>query len=85
VFNYNNKNDFSYGDYWFADSLWVDGSLWYTDSLLYIKHTYIDQANGDTILVDIQPYQYNFINYNKLKLAMVYPALNPTHIYQRIK
>lgn len=84
LFDYNDENDFSYSEYWFADSLWVDGSLWYAGSVLYIKHTYIDQVYGDTILVDIQPYQYDFLNYNKLQLTHLYPFMNPVVVYKRL-
>lgn len=72
VFHYVDENDFAYGNYWFDDSV------------LYIKDIYIDDQSGDTILVDIQPYEYGFPNYNRLELTHVYPFLNPTTIYKRI-
>ena len=71
VFHYVDENDFAYGNYWFDDSV------------LYIKDIYIDDQSGDTIFVDIQPYEYGFPNHNRLELTHVYPFLNPTTIYKR--
>ena len=73
LFDYVDENDFSYSKYWFADSL------------LYIRHVYIDQVSGDTILVSALPYRFEFIAYNKLKLEFQIFVQIPTHIYKRVK
>ncbi len=62
LINYNSSGDTTYSKYWFVDSL------------LYKSHVYIDQITGDTILVDVQTYKYEFLTSNKLKLVWnVYP------------
>lgn len=75
LFDYVSEDDFSYSRYWLVEP----------DSLLYKSHIYIDAVSGDTILVDVQAYKYEFITYNKLKLDWQQLAVNPTHIYKRIK
>lgn len=73
LINYNSEGDTTYSKYWLVDSL------------LYKSHVYIDQITGDTILVDVQQYKYEFLTYNKLKLVWQVYAINPVHIYKRIK
>lgn len=73
LINYNSSGDTTYSKYWFVDSL------------LYKSHVYIDQITGDTILVDVQTYKYEFLTSNKLKLVWNVYAINPVHIYKRIK
>jgi|GEM_PF-3506307 len=55
------------------------------DSLLYRRHIYLDEATGDTILVDTQPYQYEFLNYNKLRIDWQALALKTKFISKCLK
>jgi len=74
LFNYNSENDTNYSKYWFVDSL------------LYKSHDYIIIEGYDTTMqVAIEPYKYEFLTYNKLKLVFQYPAIVTTVIYKRIK
>ncbi|PID69410.1 MAG: hypothetical protein CSA39_01415 [Flavobacteriales bacterium] len=72
LYIYNSKDDYFYDQYWFSNSL------------LYKKHIYINQITKDTLLVDIQSYQYEFLDNNTLRLDIQNPALVPTFIYKRI-
>lgn len=57
---------------------------WINDSLLFKKYTYIDTIDKDTIIFS-EPYKYEFLNRNKLRLDFQYPAIETTFIYKRIK
>lgn len=73
LLNYVSKDDFSFSKYWIADSL------------LYIEHTYIDHSSGDTLFVDTQPYQFKFLNHDKLWTYSIYLSMNPSSTFKRIK
>ncbi len=53
------------------------------DSLLTKEFTYIDPIDKDTIILS-EPYKYEFLNRNKLRLNFLYPAIQTTFIYKRI-
>ena len=71
LLNYNSEDDITYSKYWFKDSL------------LFKQYVYIEQDSQDTILVDIQPYKFEFLEKNKLKLELQQPAMVTLFIYNR--
>ncbi|MEQ8552810.1 MAG: hypothetical protein RIC06_11070 [Cyclobacteriaceae bacterium] len=74
LFIYNSEDDSFHGKYWLNDSLLFHHIVWYT----------YDGVHHDTIEIT-QPFRYEFLSPDKLKLDSYNPALNPITIYKRIK
>ncbi|MCV9388135.1 hypothetical protein [Reichenbachiella ulvae] len=71
--------------YSYEDETFYYEKYWFEDSLLIRSFEFIDAYdNNDTTVFNL-PYRYEFLNYNTLKLELQFPAMNPIHIYQRIK
>jgi len=72
-------------NYIYEEETFVTKRYWFADSLLYQERVYIDQTTDDTLLVDIQPYKYKFLDRNTLQLDMQYFFMNTYSRYKRIE
>jgi len=69
--------------YNYEDDRFINRKYWIKDSLLIDSFWFIDDVSNDTITLE-NPYRFEFLNPNTLRLELQYPAIYTTSIYKRI-
>lgn len=69
--------------YNYEDDRFIDRKYWIKDSLLIDSFWFIDDLSNDTITLE-NPYRFEFLNPNTVRLELQYSAIYTTSIYRRI-